>query len=122
MSSDLTGPLKNYLSYLTDTLGLKNILTEAAENSSTYLVLVENLSSYQQPESELLEKMMSALKLTVPVRLLDLSTSELDQNSHIVLKENPEKENETYSPRTLLRHPEFKRKAWDDMKRIFSIP
>lgn len=122
MSSDLTGPLKNYLSYLTDTLGLKNILTEGAENSSTYLVLVENLSSYQQPESELLEKMMSALKLTVPVRLLDLSTSELDQNSHIVLKENPEKENETYSPRTLLRHPEFKRKAWDDMKRIFSIP
>ncbi len=118
MSSELTEYINNYL---TNTLGIQTILADVAKNTST-VIYVENLNSYNASETELLEKMIAALKLNLnDFNLLDLSEKG-DYSAQIILKDKPEKPNETYSARVLLRQPELKRKAWDDLKRAFARP
>lgn len=128
MNSELHNYFKNFLS---DTLGVQSILSDNANKSSTgqvinekYVIAVESLKSYNSAESELLNKMIAALKIQdSDLCLLDeteLHNVTLGQDSiFIQLKDRPSvtnKNNETYSARTLLLQPEFKRKAWDDLK------
>lgn len=124
MSSELNEYIKNFL---TDTLGLNTILTERAKNTSTgknYIIYVENLNSYNEAESELLTKMIAALKINSE-DLVVLDLSQINDNPQevimkIFLKDCPETLEETYSPRELLKNPNLKRKAWEDLKRLLT--
>lgn len=121
MNRELTEYIKNFL---TDTLGIHSILANAAENTSMHMFLVEDLQSYNADESELLDKMIAALKLNGEYKILDLKSSSVsarEDSLKVIFKNSPQHETEIYSPRALLQRPELKRKAWDDLKRIFSI-
>jgi hypothetical protein len=129
----MSSELNQYLTFLNETLGVKSILLYPAENASTtkndtikYFIYVENLSAYSAEESTLLEKMIGALKLN-PIEFGVFEFQENEALNHaqldlkIILRDQPNVKGETYSPRILLIKPEFKRKAWDDLKLTFNI-
>lgn len=122
--------LNQYVTFLTETLGIQSILTVDAKISGTevteivkVLFAVEDLETYQKDELELLNKMIGALKLNESdfkmSRLLDLEKNPAQQI--IIFKNKPVQSNEVYSARVLLKQPDFKRKAWDDLKRLLNI-
>lgn len=128
MNSELYNYFKNFLS---DTLGVQSIISDNANKSSAdqainekYVIAVESLKSYNSAESELLNKMIAALKIRDSDFCLleeaELHNVTLGRDSiFILLKDHPSahnKNNETYSARTLLLQPELKRKAWDDLQ------
>lgn len=129
----MSSEFNQYLTFLNETLGVKSIVLTPAENASTaenptakYLIYVENLSAYTVDESTLLEKMIGALKLDPSeFAVLELNKNEAPNSSprslQIILCDLPNEKGETYSPRILLRKPELKRKAWDDLKLTFHI-
>ena len=129
----MSSELNQYLTYLNETLGVKSILLTPAENASTtkndtlkYFIYVENLSAYSTEESTLLEKMIGALKLNpIEFGVFEFKQNEAPSESQlglqIILRDQPQKKGETYSPRILLAKPELKRKAWDDLKLTFNI-
>ncbi|MBC7458741.1 MAG: hypothetical protein H7235_10705 [Bdellovibrionaceae bacterium] len=129
----MSSELNQYLTFLNQTLGVKSIVFNSAENASTtkndtikYFIYVENLSTYSTDESTLLEKMMGALKLDpIEFGLFDLNQNEASNDSQlglkIILRDQPKEKGETFSPRILLQKPEMKRKAWDDLKLTFNI-
>ncbi len=129
----MNSELNQYISFLGETLGVHTILVAPAENASIikndthkYFIYVENLKSYTFEESSLLDKMIAALKLDLTAfGIFDLNENLTENNSaqglKIILKDHPIEKGETYSPRILLIKPEFKRKAWDDLKLTFNI-
>jgi hypothetical protein len=129
----MSSELNQYLTFLNETLGVKSIVLIPAENASTpkndtikYFIYVENLSNYSAEESSLLEKMIGALKLDpIEFGVFELNKNEAPNTSQlglqIILCDLPNEKGETYSPRVLLRKPELKRKAWDDLKLTFNI-
>lgn len=129
----MNNEVNQYLSFLSQTLGVNTILIDDAKNASTmkndtykYSIYVENLSTYSPEEKTLLDKMITALKFnSSDYRVFDFkdknSVSLSDLNLKIILKDSPNETGETYSPRMLLKQPELKRKAWDDLKLTFQI-
>lgn len=129
----MNSELNQYLSFINETLGVHTILLTDAENTSIpkndtikYFIYVESLSNYSDEESMLLEKMIGALKLDpIEYGVFEFNKNDIPKSSQpglkIILCDLPNEKGETFSPRVLLRKPELKRKAWDDLKLTFSI-
>ena len=129
----MNSEFKQYFSFLTETLGVKAIVLDVAENASKmkndtikYFIQVENLSNYSVEESNLLKKMIGALQLQpAEYAVFDLGKNKLPEISlsgfKIILRDYPREIGEIFSPRVLLLNPEHKRKAWDDLKLAFDI-
>ncbi len=129
----MSSELNQYLTFLNETLGVKSIVLTPAENASRpkndtikYFIYVQNLSDYSTEESSLLEKMIGALKLDpIEFGVFEFNENEAPNNSQlgsqIILRDEPKQKGETFSPRVLLKKPELKRKAWDDLKLTFNI-
>lgn len=117
--------INQYVKFLTDTLGIKSILTAPEKpNSIKFVICVESLDSYQKTELDLLNKMIAALKLKSENFLILDSIAFKKQmhdfsNSKIIkLKDKPVNSDETFSARALLIQPDLKRTAWIDLQRL----
>lgn len=125
MNSELHNYFKNYL---TDTLGINSIVSDAAIKASSsvkYAIGVEDLKSYNNNESELLNKMIAALKIeSTEMELFDLAGLSdrifSKMTKFILLMNEPRNGNETFSPRVLLVRPDLKRKTWEDLKHFLT--
>ncbi len=125
MNSELHNYFKNYL---TDTLGINSIVSDAAIKASSsvkYAIGVEDLKSYNNNESELLNKMIAALKIeSTEMELFDLAGLSdrifSKMTKFILLMNEPRNGNETFSPRVLLVRPDLKRKTWEDLKQFLT--
>lgn len=119
--------LKDYFNYLSETLGIKSLLLESAtgEQQIPLLVLVESLNSYSQDEKELLAKMLSALKIPQEqMKVIDMAEeTELSAMQSLILCDSPDSFNNhetirAYSPRILLKQPQLKKLAWEEMQKL----
>ncbi len=118
---------KNYLNYLGDVLGIKQIVTTHAAVSSTplqLLISVSDLSSYTLDETALLEKMITALQLgSISYRVQDDKDAKTPAAYHLVFADeifefvtSSQNTTITFSPRKLLRDPNLKKQAWSEMQ------
>lgn len=114
--------MERYLHYLKNVLGIKSVLTQSAESPKLY-IYVQNLETYSESEKELFNKMMTAMKLSKNDYVIQAFDSTLSRNIEqvcIYLLDQPQENNndETYSPRVLLKQPEFKKAAWEALQRV----
>ncbi|AGH95255.1 hypothetical protein [Pseudobdellovibrio exovorus] len=128
---------EDYFSYLENVLGIKTVLIDQASQQassqqikSPLIFLVEGLSSYSADETELLNKMIAALKIDLSqVQAVDSQISascEAEFTVHFVdhlgasLPRIPTGETVlvTHSPRFLLKNAAFKKQAWDDLQKV----
>ena len=118
---------EDYFNYIGEVLGIKSILLEdgaSATRPIPLLVVVDQLNSYSAEEWELLEKMISALKISKEkIRIIDASTQSVPRSDRLLILADDPKPSEgsnvsTYSPRILRLRPEFKKKAWTEMQML----
>jgi hypothetical protein len=112
-----TSKADEFLRYCEEVLGLRQVLM-AQPNEKSTLVLVSDLVSYNTPELQLLEKMLAA----IGIPLADCELRDSNQIAHsssaaVIFKfsDNPQND-ETYSPRHLLKNPQDKKEAWAYLK------
>ncbi len=117
--------MERYLYYLKNVLGLKTVLTKPAESVPLY-IYVQDLETYSDSEKELLNKMIVATKLLKNDYLIQSFKAVISKNSDqhvdhikVYLLDEPQADqnDETYSPRILLKHPELKKTAWEALQR-----
>ena len=133
--------MERYLYYLKNVLGLKTVLTQTAEPTQLH-IYVQDFETYSESEKDLFNKMITATKLSKsdyvihsikksnePNNEINIETNlnknrnpHTDQNptqTSIYLIDQPhaDQNNETYSPRILLKQPEFKKTAWEALQR-----
>ena len=124
--------LKVYFKYVQEVLGIRQIFTKsssmesAVQENITVLIAVKDLKSYNLEENNLLEKMISALKLT-PEQMLIIDRADLAPLSRYRLNLNDEAADSlttdpslfnTWSPRHLLQNPGLKKDAWAVMQKL----
>ena len=118
---------EDYFNYIGEVLGIKSILLEdgaSATRPIPLLVVVDQLNSYSAEEWELLEKMISALKISKEkIKIIDASTQSVPRSDRLLILADDPKPSEgsnvsTYSPRILRLRPEFKKKAWTEMQML----
>lgn len=146
--SDKMSDKSDYFDYIATVLGVKSIYLEdqlvraseasqaldgVAARSKIYiplLVTVEELSHYASEEKELLEKMVSALKVDVDkVKVVDATTDINNFEYSFLLKfsDNPrpavglEAVLTTHSPRMLLKNPSLKKQVWNEFQTIIKF-
>lgn len=120
-------PKEIYLDFVKNVLGVKSIVTSHEEKTLPALFLVQDLSTYNEAEKELLNKMVAAVGIEkskyeviqfekgmqpsceICILLLDEVIEDLQTHSNQVI---------TFSPRKLIQNSELKRKAWDDLKKV----
>lgn len=122
---------KDYFDYVANVLGVKSILLN--QDPSTVLpvvpllICVQDLASYTEAEEELLTKMIAALKIDLSlIKVVDLNQSNLFQFEFAIQFFDDMKLNQsssshitaTYSPRYLLKNPQDKKIAWDEMQKV----
>lgn len=121
--------MERYLYYLKNVLGLKTVLTQTAESQQLH-IYVQDLEAYSDSEKDLFNKMITATKLlksdyvirsiktSIETNLNKSSNSQTDQTCIYLLDQPQTDQNdETYSPRVLLKQPEFKKAAWEALQR-----
>ncbi len=113
--------MERYLYYLKNVLGIKTVLTQPAESLKLH-IYVQDLESYSESEKELFNKMITALKLSKSDYVIQsfkaTPAKSIDQTSVYLLDQPQADQNdETYSPRVLLKQPEFKKTAWEALQR-----
>ena len=117
--------MERYLYYLKNVLGLKTVLTKPAESVPLY-IYVQDLETYSDSEKELLNRMIVATKLIKNDYLIQNFKAAAGQSSDqhvdqicIYLLDQPQQNqnNETYSPRILLKQPELKKTTWEALQR-----
>jgi DNA polymerase III psi subunit len=123
--------MKDYFHYLNEIVGIKSVMIEP--NVSDFqkfslLIKVQNLSTYNADAMALLEKMITALGLEkdgIKVADYDLVPSNLQPEYILSFVLNPDlvvaksiNEIVTYSPEVLLKNPQLKKQAWDQMQKI----
>lgn len=141
---------KDYMDYVSDVLGVKSILlnkelSESRESTGILsgtmqvvplLIYVANLNDYTADENDLLTKMIGALKMapeSIKVISLDIlynETEKFQSNFTIYFLDELNKSNgfqvssenviTTYSPRFLLKNPEYKKNAWNDLQKVIT--
>lgn len=125
-------PVETYFDYVENVLGIKQILTDrlqanqmsADQISISILISVQGLNSYSDSETDLLYKMIAALKLT-PKTYLVVDRSNRENylpNYELSLVDEPVETNnqliQTYSPRVLLKNAGLKKQAWTEMQKL----
>lgn len=126
----------SYFDYVINVLGVKSVyrdLNDPVVSSVPLLVQVEKHQTYAADESELLEKMLTALK--IDFSLIQVSPY-IHNNStpceySVIFCDTPEKlRNElapranqvvTYSPRRLLHEAQLKKQAWADLQNVIQF-
>ena len=139
---NLSDEQKQLIEYFEQVLGVKNVIVPASAEvvPAQYKIhfFVEDLESYTAAEKELLGKMIQAMRLQKKdYQVLNLQESKYQDvvkivNSGqvknmgqsvgqiVVFKNDPQKMDETYSPRRLLKEPAFKKIAWDFLQKRMS--
>ncbi len=140
MSSDDTNETnlkKDYIDYVRNVLGVKSIFSNAAEDAVnekievqpeiSLVVFVQDLKSYSPAEKDLLQKMLGAVKISEELtRVLDITEeSKFHSQMSVYLTDElilgkglASNEIHTYSPRTLLLKPAYKKAAWDELQKV----
>lgn len=126
---NLSDEQKKLIEYFEQVLGVKNVIMpqlNATNTKADYKIhfFVEGLESYSAAENELLGKMIQAMRLKEnEYQILNLqestyqALSKAGKSTVIVFKNDPQKMDETYSPRRLLKEPAFKKIAWDFLQK-----
>lgn len=120
-------PRLKYLNYVKDVLGIKHLFFIGKKRLPRLLIVVESLNSYTVIENELLQKMIAAMSLDPEAWTL-CARDDIEQHSASFvlalsdeLLEGPTNATvQTYSPRTLVKHPELKKKAWHDIQELLT--
>lgn len=148
MSDSLPSDKNDYFDYIASVLGVKSIYLEASPSLSAnaetapggapadlksyipLLVTVEDLAHYAAEERDLLEKMISALKIDIDkVKVVDAATdiSHFDYTFLLNFSNNPrpasglESVLTTHSPRILLKNPSLKKQVWNEFQTIIKF-
>ncbi len=137
--------MESYLWYLENVLGLKGVIWPAQpvveeepvapEAPKLPTVLFIDSKGWSQPAMELFQKMREAMKL-LPEQITILNAAQISASelqvavmaadrvvsfsSEIFLKLQKEEEAkfQTHSPEELLKKPELKKQAWEDLKLV----
>lgn len=124
---------KNQIKYLTEVLGIKKIFLEnEMANKPDLIVFVENYKALTTSESDLLAKMIEALKLTEQtVMILDLEKQSENTKSkyQIYLVNNPQDWQQkisassvvTFSPTVLSVKTQLKKEAWTELQKTIAF-
>lgn len=131
LNQNMLTDVKNYLTYLNKTLGvtkvlnLKSDLQSAEKHFESEVDLgffILGYDSYTNAEHELLQKMISAMKLSSDQFFLtdinNINTFHINSKIQIYFVDEPASDEQTYSPRVLLKKPELKKITWDFLKRF----
>ena len=131
MIKQVMSEIDDYFQYLSEIVGIKSILIDPNDSrleKINLLIKVQNLSNYDAAATELLEKMIAALGLDRTI----IKVSDYDFSPNKVLPEytlsfvtNPDQfaakdDNEvvTFSPEVLLKKPQLKKQAWEQMQKV----
>ena len=128
--SEYSNELNQYFHFISETLGVKQLYVGAAAKGdqngeavvSKKWIYVENYSSYNQSEQDLLKKMIMALGLKPDDYELTDQSNLTELTFLISFVEKPQTKTQTYSPRVLMLKPELKKATREDMKRIVLTP
>ena len=127
---------EDYFDYVANVLGVKSFYLEPGVVSfepaahTPLLILVEDLSNYSPEESDLLEKMVAALKLDPSIiKITDLKNSTAVNSDFKIyftdkgLGTGSSEANQvsTYSPRVLLKKAILKKQAWNDLQKVIQF-
>ncbi len=120
---------ETYFDYVENVLGVSSLLLSADPKKAVeLLILVEGYSAYSAPEKDLLGKMISALKIDLGlIQVTDLENAARFQPRFTVeFVDSPFKESlstsvKTHSPRVLLKTPDLKKSAWDDLQKVIQF-
>ncbi len=136
----MSDPRHQYIDYVQNVLGVKNLVLEPEQTGELsavvqvkpLIVRIENLSTYTAEENDLLSKMLAALKLDVS----QYDVVELHRDAHgpaqlylDMFDANPQPASgsinsqsvTTFSARTLLRQPQLKKIAWVELQKVISF-
>ncbi len=125
---------KDYLEYLENVLGVKSILSDTLSvplvTKTDLLICVQDYKTYTAPELDLLQKMISALKVDASRFLVvDLAMGpSIEKTACVFFKDelsaypfDSELTVQTYSPRVLLLNPELKKAAWTELQKVLQF-
>lgn len=125
----------DYFDYVSTVLGVKSVYIEPQAATAglkeviPLLVSVENLSTYAPEEKDLLEKMVSALKIDLQkIKICDISKADSFESAFTIrfsdnLSGSSLTENSltTFSPRTLLKNPSLKKQVWNEFQTVIKF-
>lgn len=124
---------QDYFEYLENVLGIKTILQSvdlfSEEVTATELLFcVQDYENYSEEEKDLLQKMISAVKVDASrLKVCDSKNIKRYETECLVIFEDIPQQNtnlsakfaiHTFSPRVLLKKPELKKQAWTDLQKI----
>ena len=126
---------EDYFEYVGNVLGVKSFYLEpgfdlSMSTHTPLLVVVEDLSTYSAEESDLLEKMVAALKLDASlIKIVDLKNSTTVSSDFKIYFTDRElsvggteaNQVSTYSPRVLLKKAILKKQAWNDLQKVIQF-
>ena len=121
----------DYIDYVRNVLGVKSIFSNSvlpeAPVEIPLVVYVQDYRSYSTTETDLLHKMLAAVKISAEnIQFFDLSEN-VNAVSQMTIYLTDEmkpgrtlaaNEIHTYSARQLLQKPAFKKAAWDELQKV----
>ena len=125
---------EDYFDYVINVLGIKSVFMqpEIAKTKIPLLLAVENHKTFNAAEKELLEKMISSLKLDLNlIKVFDLAdVGDFEFGYKISFLNAPksvlaDNQMQVFSPRMLLKDASLKKQAWDDLQKVikyFALP
>lgn len=118
-----TTDLQNYLEYVQKVLGVRSVVLSASSEPDLVCDLwiqIQDFGSYVEAEKDLLQKMISAMKLEAyTIQITDLNVTErISALMTLRFVDQPEGADETFSARVLLLKPELKKKTWADLQDV----
>ncbi len=131
--SEVSDSTKDYFDYLENVLGIKTVVNASLStpiSNTPLLFCVENYASYSTEELDLLNKMISAVKIDPSEwMLVDLSLQKQIQKKVCVLfkdeinadQTDAELTIETFSPRVLLKNPNLKKNTWAELQKVMAF-
>lgn len=126
--------LEAYFEYIENVLGVKQIYLDTSEQEvieAKLLVVVEQLQSMAVAETELLEKMIAAMKIDLSfIKMIDeAQLKNKKYNAEFVLKMlntqqlpqvSERNQQVTYSSAVLIKQPQLKKDAWEHLQKVIA--